>query len=103
MMDEFSTEEIVARAIAMPVTQRVRCLMGYAHELTIRARAYFLEEQYESARGCNEALHQITGHIHSLLSTSDPSRDVSFMEMIVRAAQQSGHIQVLARSLESDR
>jgi len=93
-------EAIVARVSAMPASQRIGFMARYAHELTIRARAHFVDGDYEAARHCNESIHMLTGHISALSRGPDAARDLSFARMLVDVAAQRSWTVTLAGCLE---
>jgi NAD(P)-dependent dehydrogenase (short-subunit alcohol dehydrogenase family) len=99
MNEAFSADDFVARVLAMRTTQHVRFLARYGHELTILARVAFLDDDYESARACNETLHRILGHIGAVLTNTDATRDERFARMLVESADQRGRADLLVRSL----
>src|SRR6266403_5717069 len=75
-------------------------LLQYALDLTILARAYFVEQKHESARDCNETLHRILGFLRNELGSAPRRARDSMSSMLVKDAHQGGRFQILRHALE---
>ncbi len=90
MTDLETREDVISRFVAMDTRQRLMFLADYAHQLTIRARGYFVDNNFESERLCNEALHRISGHMTKYRRTVSERDARSFITMIMAGAAQRG-------------
>lgn len=78
---------------------QVLFLCRYIHELTVAARGYFLEQEFERARLCNESIHRIAGHVCFILCGMVPSgANESFVSMLIDGANARGWSSMLERS-----
>jgi hypothetical protein len=98
-----TNEEIVVLFVGMTPVQEQIFLAAYAHELTILARMYFVDESYQEAKYCNESLHLLTGYMGSSplrKPETTAATDVSFIETIVEYAKHRGWSEIVTRSLQ---
>ena len=96
-------EEIALFFVEMTPLQKQLFLAAYAHELTILARMYFVDENYEQAKYCNETLHRLTGYLGSSplwKPEAAVATDVNFIEMIIQSAKHRGWSEIVTRSLQ---
>lgn len=77
-------ELLVTRFRMMSDTQRREVLLSYLHELTILARAYFADSEFDRARLCNETVHRVTGFMLGPLMGDD------FLETLAVGAREKG-------------
>jgi hypothetical protein len=101
MNTKITLDEVASLLVAMPLLQKQLFLASYASEITILARGYFADKNFETARQCNESLHRLSGHMGTLLRKPEAAADANFIAMIVQAAKQKGWGEILIRSLQA--
>lgn len=102
-------EDKIARDDADAVTRQLllltpdaltRVLVDYTLQLTVCARAYFLEGESERSRQCNETIHRVLGFVSTQLTAGGAAEAESMIEMVVAGAAQSGWLRILRHVLE---
>jgi hypothetical protein len=95
---EASAAEAAAELLRLSPGCLELALVQYALELTILARAYFLEEKVESARDCNETLHRLLGFVGQRLRGKGAEQLIPMIETLAASAAQKGWLQILRAS-----
>lgn len=91
---------VAAQFCSMPQANKQVFIARYAYELTVLARGYFEDREFDKARVCNEKLHRLMGFLVKLGRGTGADSEESFIEMIIAAAQQDGLGQLLVGALQ---
>lgn len=93
MSDRSDATTVATQFVAMSDELRQEFLLVYAHELTILARGYFLEEKFGEARSCNETIHRILGFVLTIADHSNRPTIATvegFVSMLEASARERG-------------
>jgi hypothetical protein len=78
-----------------------RVLVDYCLQLTVSARAYFLEGNFERARQSNETIHRVLGFVATQLTTGKGQAE-SMIDLVVADAVHNGWLFILRSVLDRE-
>ena len=92
--------QVIQKLLGLSVHDLNAVLIQYALELTILARAHFLEGDFESAKDCNESLHRILGFVEKRLKNKSREQVDSMVDAVVASAAKKARLQILLDSIQ---